>query len=52
MTRTHFNLELDTEDFTRYQELKNYAYVHEMTLEQAIIALVNSGLSHADRSYV
>lgn len=46
------NIELDTEDFTRYQELKTYAYVHELTLEQAIVDLVNSGLSYADRSYV
>lgn len=36
-------------DFTRWTELCYYAEAHDMTISEAIVALVNSGLSHLPR---
>lgn len=43
---------IDTEDWTRWAEVENYAKFHGLTVEGAICDLVNSGLSHERRSYL
>lgn len=37
---------LDTSSWTRLDEVEEYAEAHGMAVEEAIMHLVNSGLSH------
>jgi len=45
-------VQLDTEGWARWPEVVKYALVRGLTNEEAIIELVNSGLSHEEESYV
>jgi hypothetical protein len=44
-------LDVNTQEFTRWTEVENYAFAHELSLQEAIIRLVNAGLSHQSVSY-
>ena len=46
------NVKIDDEGWARFPELAKFADVHGITLAEAIERLVNSGLSHAQRSYL
>lgn len=43
---------IDTDDWARWPEVVNYAEAHKLSISDAIVQLVNSGLSHERRSYV
>ena len=45
-------LHFDVEGWARWPEVVQYALVRGLTNEEAIIELVNSGLSHEEESYV
>ena len=45
-------LEVDVDSWPRGREVYHYAVAKDLTMEEAIIDLVNSGLSHEEESYV